>query len=79
MLNRLTLQVMGRLLSYSLSNHETETVFHPEKTATMLFLFKYPGDFAKAQGLNQLWTIRIIKYAIFMHSHDIAYIFDNNL
>ena len=41
--------------SYSLSNQEIETVFHPGQATTMLGLLKYPDDFAKAQGLNQLW------------------------
>src|SRR6218665_353668 len=43
-------------LSYSLSNQEIETVFHPGQATTMLGLLKYPHDFAKAQGLNQLWN-----------------------
>jgi hypothetical protein len=42
-------------ISYSLSNQDIETVFHPGQATTMLGLLKYPDDFAKAQGLNQLW------------------------
>src|SRR6218665_3818192 len=41
-------------LSYSLSNQEIETLFHPGQPTTMLSLLKYPDDFAKAQGLNEL-------------------------
>ena len=43
-------------ISYSLSNQDIETVFHPGQATTMLGLLKYPNDFAVAQGLNQLWT-----------------------
>jgi len=43
-------------MSYSLSNQEIESVFHPGQATTMLGLLKYPNDFALAQGLNQLWT-----------------------
>src|SRR6218665_608028 len=43
-------------LSYSLSNQEIETVFHPGQATTMVGLLKYPDDFAKAQGLNKLWN-----------------------
>ena len=42
-------------IGYSLSNQEMETVYHPGQATTMLGLLKYPDDFAKAQGLNQLW------------------------
>jgi len=42
-------------ISYQLSNQDIETVFHPGQATTMLGLLRYPGDFSKAQGLNQLW------------------------
>src|SRR6218665_2468527 len=42
-------------ISYCLSNHEIETLFHPGQATTMLGLLKYPNDFQLAQGLNQLW------------------------
>src|SRR6218665_84920 len=42
-------------ISYSLSNQEIETLFHPGQATTMLGLLKYPNDFQLAQGLNQLW------------------------
>ena len=42
-------------ISYYLSNQEIESVFHPGQATTMLGLLKYSGEFARAQGLNQLW------------------------
>src|ERR1043165_3729085 len=42
-------------IGYSLSNQDIETIFHPGQATTMLGLLKYPDDFARAQGLNQLW------------------------
>jgi len=42
-------------LSYRLSNHEIEAVYHPGQATTMLGLLKYSDDFSRAQGLNQLW------------------------
>src|ERR1043165_5575736 len=42
-------------IGYSLSNQDIETVFHPAQATTMLGMLKYPDDFARAQGLNQLW------------------------
>lgn len=42
-------------VSYSLSNQDIETIYHPGQATTMLGLLKYPNDFQLAQGLNQLW------------------------
>jgi len=42
-------------ISYQLSNQDIETVFHPGQATTMLGMLKYPNDFSRAQGLNQLW------------------------
>ena len=42
-------------ISYHLANQEIESVHHPGQATTMLGLLKYPDDFSKAQGLNQLW------------------------
>jgi len=42
-------------ISYQLSNQDIETVFHPGQATTMIGILKYPDDFSKAQGLNQLW------------------------
>ena len=40
---------------YDLSGQEIETVAHPGQATTMLGLLKYPDDFSKSKGLNQLW------------------------
>jgi len=42
-------------IKYQLSGQEIESVFHPGQATTMLGLLKYPDDFPKSQGLNQLW------------------------
>ena len=39
---------------YHLASHEIEVLQNPGH-ATMLGLLKYPDDFTKSQGLNQLW------------------------
>ena len=41
-------------ISYRLSSQEIESVHHPGQATTMLGLLKYPDDFSRAQGLNQL-------------------------
>ena len=38
-----------------LSNQLLESINYPGQATTMLGLLKYPDDFPKAQGLNQLW------------------------
>ena len=40
---------------YDLSGQEIETLVHPGQATTMLGLLKYPHDFSKSKGLNQLW------------------------
>ena len=40
---------------YHLASHETEVLQNPGHATTMLGLLKYPDDFTKSQGLNQLW------------------------
>ena len=40
---------------YHLSSHEIEVLQNPGQATTMLGLLKYPDDFTKSQGLNQLW------------------------
>ena len=40
---------------YDLSGQEIETLVHPGQATTMLGLLKYPDDFSKSKGLNQLW------------------------
>ena len=42
-------------IEYHLSNQLIESVNYPGQETTMLGLLKYPDDFSKAQGLNQLW------------------------
>ena len=43
-------------ITYSLSNQEVESLYHPGQATTMIGLLKYPDEFCKAQGLNQLWA-----------------------
>ena len=43
------------LTEYHLSNQLIESLNYPGQETTMLGLLKYPDDFSKAQGLNQLW------------------------
>ena len=40
---------------YDLSGQEIESLVHPGQATTMLGLLKYPDDFSKSKGLNQLW------------------------
>ena len=42
-------------IEYHLSNQLIESINYPGQATTMLGLLKYPDDFPKAQGLNQLW------------------------
>ena len=42
-------------IQYHLSNQLIESLTYPGQATTMLGLLKYPDDFSKAQGLNQLW------------------------
>ena len=42
-------------MKYQLSGQEIESLFYPGQATTMLGLLKYPDDFQKSQGLNQLW------------------------
>ena len=41
---------------YHLASHEIEVLQNPGHATTMLGMLKYPDDFNKSQGLNQLWT-----------------------
>ena len=40
---------------YHLASHEIEVLQNPGRATTMLGMLKYPDDFTKSQGLNQLW------------------------
>ena len=42
-------------IRYELAEKEIGTIQHPGQTTTMLGLLKYPDDFSKSVGLNQLW------------------------
>ena len=42
-------------IRYELSGQEIENIVHPGQATTMLGLLKYPDDFSKSKGLNQLW------------------------
>ena len=42
-------------IKYHLSNQLIESLNYPGQATTMLGLLKYPDDFLKAHGLNQLW------------------------
>jgi len=41
-------------IKYQLSGQEIESLFHPGQATTMLELLKFPDDFQKSTGLNQL-------------------------
>ena len=42
-------------IRYDLSGQEIENIINPGQATTMLGLLKYPDDFSKSKGLNQLW------------------------
>ena len=42
-------------IKYQLSSQDIESLYYPGQASTMLGLLKYPDDFSKSQGLNQLW------------------------
>ena len=42
-------------IRYDLSGQEIENLINPGQATTMLGLLKYPDDFSKSKGLNQLW------------------------
>ena len=42
-------------IKYQLSGQDIESLLNPGQATTMLGLLKYPDDFSKSQGLNQLW------------------------
>ena len=52
--NNVIMQLFSRI-EYNLSNQLIESISYPGQTSTMLGLLKYPDDFSRAQGLNQLW------------------------
>ena len=42
-------------IRYHIASHEIEVLQNPGHATTMLGMLKYPDDFNKSQGLNQLW------------------------
>ena len=42
-------------IRYDLSGQDTENITNVGQATTMLGLLKYPDDFSKSKGLNQLW------------------------
>ena len=42
-------------IRYELLGQEIEKIMYPGQATTMLGLLKYPDDFSKSKGLNQLW------------------------
>ena len=44
-----------RNIRYALSGQEIESIMYLGQTTTMLGLLKYPDNFSKSKGLNQLW------------------------
>ena len=58
--NRVTLANNGimylfKRIRYELSGQEIENIINVGQATTMLSLLKYPDDFSKSKGLNQLW------------------------
>ena len=43
-------------IRYHLASHEIEVLQNPGYATTILGMLKYPDDFNKSQGLNQLWA-----------------------
>ena len=43
-------------IRYHLASHEIEVLQNPGQATTMLGLLKYPDDFNKSFGMNQLWV-----------------------
>ena len=58
--NRVTLSNNGimylfKRIRYDLSGQDIENIMNVGQATTMLGLLKYPDDFSKSKGLNQLW------------------------
>ena len=58
--NRVTLANNGimhlfKRIRYDLSGQDIENIMNVGQATTMLGLLKYPDDFSKSKGLNQLW------------------------
>ena len=42
-------------IRYELSGQEIEKIMYTGQATTIFGLLKYPDDFSKSKGLNQLW------------------------
>jgi len=42
-------------IKFQISGQEIENLFHPGQATTILGLLKFPDDFSKSMGLNELW------------------------
>ena len=49
------LMYLFKNIRYDLSEKQLENIQYPGQASTMLGLLKYPDDFSKSQGMNQLW------------------------
>ena len=56
-------------IRYDLSGQEIESLVHPGQATTMLGLLKYPDDFSKSKGLNQLWYKDSMNTAVLADNH----------
>ena len=52
--NNAIMHICSRI-EHHLSNQLMESLSYPGQATTMFGLLKFPDDFSKAQGLNQLW------------------------
>ena len=52
-------------IRYDLSGQDIENIMNVGQATTMLGLLKYPDDFSKSKGLNQLWYKRYNRYSSF--------------
>ena len=49
------IMLLFKRIRYELSGQEIENIMNVGQATTMLGLLKYPDDFSKSKGLNQLW------------------------
>ena len=56
-------------IRYDLSGQEIESLVHPGQATTILGLLKYPDDFSKSKGLNQLWYKDTTDTAVLANNH----------
>ena len=56
-------------IRYDLSGQEIESLVHPGQATTILGFLKYPDDFSKSKGLNQLWYKDSTNTAVLADNH----------